>query len=87
MGWIKEKIWKCTLAGSYTVEASWVVPILLFILEGAMMLGFQIYTESVDYTDTVEPLEMHTAEQFRMLDTGGDIVEGFLPEQSSGEGE
>jgi len=64
---------KC-LQGSFTVEASMVFPIVLLIIEGTLLLGFQIYREGLEYVDTVQPMEQQSAETFRMISFGLDVL-------------
>ena len=71
-------IWQKRLRGSYTVEASLIVPILLFIIEMTIVLGFKIYSEGISYIEEVQPMEMQSVEMFRMLQAGQDIVEDLV---------
>ncbi|MBQ1901176.1 MAG: pilus assembly protein [Lachnospiraceae bacterium] len=69
---------RITLKGSYTVEASLVVPILLLIIEGTILLGFRIYSEGLTYLTEVQVMEMQSVEKFRLLQAGEDVIENIM---------
>lgn len=69
---------RITLKGSYTVEASLVVPILLLIIEGTILFGFRIYSEGLTYLTEVQVMEMQSVEKFRLLQAGEDVIENIM---------
>ncbi len=69
---------RITLKGSYTVEASLVVPILLLIIEGTILLGFRIYSEGLTYLTEVQVMEMQSVDKFRLLQAGEDVIENIM---------
>ena len=78
--WKMQQVLNKKLQGSYTVEASLVMPILLAVIGSTILLGYTIYQEGISYLQEVTPKEMQSVETFRLLQAGEDVVSDLLGE-------
>lgn len=61
--------------GSLTVEASMVVPICLFIIMDLMILGFGVYTETLQFISDNPGMEFDGVSAFRWISAGKDLID------------
>ncbi len=76
----KEKggFWARALSGSYTVEASYVVSIILLVIMSVTILGFGIYAEGVTYvTQELCPEHRDEVDLFRGIALGKEFLENL----------
>lgn len=62
------------LKGSYTVEASLVMIIVLSVMFAAMTASFELYEEGVTYVNETRPMERDAPEIFRAISWGKELV-------------
>ena len=60
---------------SFTVEASMVVPICLFIIMDLIILGFGIYSETIDFINENPGLDFDGVSAFRWISAGKDFID------------
>jgi hypothetical protein len=60
--------------GSYTVEAAWVMGIALSLLCAGMLLGYQVFYQTIAYVTTAED-EINAVTLFRQKNIGNAVLE------------
>lgn len=65
---------KVNLNASLTVEASFIMPICLFILMNLMIMSFDVYKETVDFIIEKEGMKYDGIVAFRFISAGKDLV-------------
>ena len=59
----------------YTVEASVIVSICLFIVMDTIIFGFDIYEESLKYLKKTQEYQYAGVEMFRLLEAGTSVMD------------
>ena len=74
----RNRWWQISLAGSYTVEASYIFSIMLCVIMGVTILGFSIYREGASYIiEETVPEHRDSDELFRRIEWGKDAMESL----------
>ncbi len=63
-----------TLKGSYTVEASWVMSICMFIVFASLSASMAMYKEAYRFLEETTVKEIEAVPLFRRLALGKDIL-------------
>lgn len=66
------------LKASYTVESSLVISICLIVIGMCILLGFELYKDSVSYIDTHPIKDIDAVRVFREMQAGEEIVDGLV---------
>lgn len=66
------------LKASYTVESSLVISICLIVIGMCILLGFELYKDSVSYIDTHPIKDIDAVRVFREIQAGEEIVDGLV---------
>lgn len=66
------------LKASYTVEGSVIISLCIIVIGMCILLGFDIYKETMEYIENHPVAEFDSVTTFREIKAGQGIIEGVL---------